>query len=245
MKRIVSGSARKRTTSSRSAPITVSRQGTCSARAPKALSRIGRPLRSSARPTKTTRSSSERRLRPARRPGDVDSVGDDLVAAAEPAPSGPGGGLGDRDPRREVVEHEPGAERARDVVGEGLGRVGVEGADGRRPGAERRVPADERDQRLVDVDDVVSAAAQLADRVDDAALRRTARVGDRAVGAGTPIVRPERASGSRGPHGLRAQRGAPGRLSRPGGSKGASTRTWWPRPRNSSASASTCRFTPP
>ena len=53
-----SGSGSQRLTSSSPAPITVSRAGTCSTRALKAVSRIGSPLRSSGRPTKRTRSSS-------------------------------------------------------------------------------------------------------------------------------------------------------------------------------------------
>ena len=51
---------------------------------------------------------------------DVDAVGDDLVAAAEPAPAGPGRRLGDGDPRREAVEDAPGAEREAMWLGTGL-----------------------------------------------------------------------------------------------------------------------------
>ncbi len=47
-----SGSGRKRETSSVEAPTTVSRAGTCSTSAEKAVSSTGRPLRSSARPRK-------------------------------------------------------------------------------------------------------------------------------------------------------------------------------------------------
>ena len=107
-----------------------------------------------------------RRLRALRRGLDVDAVGDDRVLAAEPAPPGPGGRLGDGDPRRELVEAPPGAEQGRDVVREGLGRVGVEGPDDRGAAEGRGVPADERRRRLVDVDDVVVAGAQLAAQGD-------------------------------------------------------------------------------
>ena len=55
---IRSGSLTRREISSGSAPTIVSREGTCSTSAWKAASRTGRPLRSSARPTKRRRSSS-------------------------------------------------------------------------------------------------------------------------------------------------------------------------------------------
>ncbi len=79
------GVRQMRTTSARSAPITVSARSSCSISASKAVSSTGRPLRSSGRPTKTSRSSSEpasgssarRRRRPVR---------DHVVGAAEPAP---------------------------------------------------------------------------------------------------------------------------------------------------------------
>ena len=51
----------------------------------------------------------------------------------------------------------------------------MEGADGRRGDAQRGVPADQRHHRLVDVDDVVLAPAQLATRRDDAAGGEGAR----------------------------------------------------------------------
>ena len=70
-----------------------------------------------------------------------------------------------------------------DVVGQRLGRVGVEGADHRGPGGERRVPADQRHQRLVHVDHVELALADLAPRDQDAADRERRQVGDGAVGA--------------------------------------------------------------
>jgi hypothetical protein len=123
------------------------------------------------------------RLRPGRSGADVDPVGDDLVAAAVPAPAGPGRRLGDGDPGREAVEEAAGADRGGDVVGDRLGRVGVEGADDRGAGAERRVPADQRHQRLVDVDHVELALAQLPPRRDRAAGGEGRDVGDRAVGA--------------------------------------------------------------
>ncbi len=131
------------------------------------------------------------RLRPGRGGVDVDAVGDDLVAAAKPAPAGPGGRLGDGDPGREPVEEAAGANRVGDVVGEGLGRVGVEGADDRGAGTESRVPADQRHHRLVDVDDVEVAVAELPARRQDAAGQRGREVGDGAVGA-DPDRAPER-----------------------------------------------------
>jgi hypothetical protein len=122
------------------------------------------------------------RLRPARSGVDVDPVGDYLVVAAEPATAGPGGRLGDRDPRREPVEDAPRPEGRGDVVRDRLGRVGVEGADDGSARAEGRVPADQRHDRLVHVDDVEIAAAKLAPRGEDAAGREGSEVGDRAVG---------------------------------------------------------------
>ena len=62
-------------------------------------SRTGSPLRSSGRPTKRIRSSSDGGFGPVGAAREVDAVRDHLVLAAEPAPAGPGGRLGDRDPR--------------------------------------------------------------------------------------------------------------------------------------------------
>jgi hypothetical protein len=52
----------------------------------------------------------------------------------------------------------------------------VEGADDRVVGAESGVPADQRDQRLVDVDDVEFARADKSARSDDAARREGRKV---------------------------------------------------------------------
>jgi hypothetical protein len=123
------------------------------------------------------------RGRLARRRVDVDPVGDDRVVAAVPAAAGPGCGLGHGDPGREAVEEAAGADRVGDVVGQGPGRVGMEGADHGRPRAEGGVPADQRHQRLVDVDHVEAAAAHLAARRHDATGREGGEVGDGAVGA--------------------------------------------------------------
>ena len=99
--------------------------------------------------------------RRARRCVDVDPVGNDRVVAAIPAAPGPGGRLGDGDPGREAVEHAASTEAVGDVVGHRLGRVGVKGADDRGPRSQSRVPAGQRRQRLVDVDDVEVLAAHL------------------------------------------------------------------------------------
>ena len=210
MKRIVSGSARKRRTSSRSAPITVSRQGTCSARAPKALSRIGRPLRSSARPTKTDAQLLAGRLRPGGGGGEVDPVGDDLVAAPEPAPPGPGGGLGDRDPGGEPVEHPTRPERRR-RGGWGAPWSSTRGRC-RPPGTWARAPRSSRPGER---------SARGCGRRHMPARRRSSRRGskmppagedgevrDRAVGADTRRCG-RAASGSRAARAPPAPRGAP------------------------------------
>ena len=99
-----SGSATRREISSGSAPTTSAVRGRARPAPANAESSTGRPLRSSARPTKSRRSSSLGGLRALRRSVDVDAVRDDRVLAAEPAAAGPGGGLGDGDPRGELVE---------------------------------------------------------------------------------------------------------------------------------------------
>ena len=116
----------------------------CSTSASNAVSSTGRPLRSSGRPTKISRSSSAGGLRRRRRGVDVDAVRDHRVAAAEPAPPGPGGRLGDGDPAGELVELAPRAGERGDVVEQRLGRVGVEGRDHRGAGVGARVPAQRR-----------------------------------------------------------------------------------------------------
>ena len=69
--------------------------------------------------------------------GTLDAVGDDVVAAAEEAARGPGGGLGDGDAAVQAAHPAPGAHRARGAVGDGVRAVGVEGAD-ERGAVERR-----------------------------------------------------------------------------------------------------------
>ncbi len=225
------------------APITVSLAGAWSTRAPKAVSRKGRPLRSSGRPTKRIRNSSLARLRAVRSAADVDPVGDDLVVTAEPAPARPLGRLGDGDPCRELVDHAPGSEQVGGVVGDRLGRVGVEGADHRSLGVKRRVPPDQRRDRLVDVDHVETRPGESRGGLRSPPpgrargwrrrrWRRSRRCGR--PGSGSPGV-------SLGSTGARWR----ALLRRSGGSTGAITLTWSPRPINSSARASTCRFTPP
>ena len=85
------------------------------------------------------------------------------VVAAEEAPRGPGGGLGDGDAHVQAVEHAARAQHVGDPVGQRALGVGVEGADERQPRASRRaIQLSTRRDRLVDVDDVVAAGAQLA-----------------------------------------------------------------------------------
>ncbi len=123
-----------------------------------------------------------RRLWAERRGVDVDAIRNHLVVPAEPAAPRPGGCLGDRDPGREPVQDPPSAQRRSEVVGDRLGRVGVEGPDRRDGSRKRSVPADQRHDRLVDMDHVVAALTQLATRGDDAARREGGEVGDRAIG---------------------------------------------------------------
>ena len=97
-------------------PMTVSSAGTSPRSASKARSSTGRPLRSTAWPTKAIRSGSpgaRRRGAGSAAVGHDDAVGDDPVAAAVEAPAGPGGGLGDRDPDVQAVELAPRARAAR------------------------------------------------------------------------------------------------------------------------------------
>ena len=157
------------------------------------------------------------RRRRARRRVDVDPVGDDRVVAAVPAATGPGGRLGDGDPGREAVEHPPGAGRVGDVVGHRLGRVGVEGPDHRRPRAQRRVPADQRRQRLVDVDDVELVGAHRPARGDDPAARERRR-GWRPTRWRRSRPCAPAGSGSPGSRAVRLRPRCRPRLIRPGGS---------------------------
>jgi hypothetical protein len=113
--------------------------------------------------------------------GHDDAVGDDPIAAAEEALRGPRSGLGDGDALVQVVEAAARAEQAGDVVRQPVRRVAVERADERQPRRRHRVPAQQRRDRLVQVDDVEAAVAQLAPHVEHAARPR-GEVGDRPVG---------------------------------------------------------------
>ena len=119
-------------------------------------------------------------LRSGRRPVQVDPVRDDLVLASEPAPAGPGGRFGNRDPRVKLVELAAGAGEVGDVVRDRLGRVGVEGRDHRRAAIRDRVPADEACGWLVHVHHVGVELGKLAAQGDGARRERRV-VGDRAV----------------------------------------------------------------
>ena len=99
---------------------------------------------------------------------EIDPVGDDSVVAAEEAPPRPGRGLGDRDAGVEVVEAAPRAGEVAEPVRDQLRRVGVEGADDGSVRVGACVPADQRRDRLVDVDDVEVAAAKLVAHPRDA-----------------------------------------------------------------------------
>ena len=112
--------------------------------------------------------------------GQRDAVRDDLVVAAVEAPAGPGRGLGDGDPGGQMVELAARAEQRGDHMRRDRLRVAVEGADERRIRAGQRVPAHDRRDRLVQVDDVGRERGQLAAQRRDRA-RRAREVGDRAV----------------------------------------------------------------
>ena len=189
-----------------SAPITVSRAGTCSTSPSNACSRTGSPLRSSGLPTNSSLSSSERGFGSDGRRVDVDAVGDDAVLAAEPAPPGPGGGLGDGDPRVELVELAARAEQVGDRVGHPLGRVGVEGADHRaRRGTSTR-PSASIGAGGSCTWTTSKRPACSSRRILSTAPGKDGQVGDRAVGADTR--RCARAgSGSRGGFAARPARG--------------------------------------
>ena len=83
-----------------------------------------------------------------------------MVAPAEEAPRGPGRRLGDGDPGVQVVHAARGAEDVAGVVGNGVGRVAVEGPHQRRPAVAQRIPGHHRDDRLVHVHHVEAPAAQ-------------------------------------------------------------------------------------
>ena len=109
------------------------------------------------------------------------AVGDDHVAAAVEAPPGPGGRLGHRDPPRQAVELAPGAQQRCDHVRRRALGVAVERADQRGVRGGQGVPAHHGRDRLVQVDDVVAAPAQLATQ-GRGRVRRVREVGDGAVG---------------------------------------------------------------
>ena len=238
------GSTSSGASSASVAPTICRRAGTCSRSASKARSSTARPLRSTACPTKTIRSSDIGRRRGGRQRQHLDAVGDHAVVAAVEAPAGPGRGLGDGDPHAQAVEQAPGAEQVGDVVGDAVLRVAVEGADQRRAGRGQRVPAQRRRHRLVQVDHVEAARPQLVAHGGDG-VRGDRQVGDRPVGRRSPPCGPAR-SGSRAPGAPAARRrGADQRARRSAGSWGASTRTSWPSASSCSASPSMWLVTPP
>ena len=91
----------------------------------------------------------------------VNAVGDDLVVAAEEPPRGPRGCLGYGDAHVQAVEHAARAEHVGDPVGQLALGVDVERADHRQPCAVDPDPAQHGRDRLMDVNDVVAAGAQL------------------------------------------------------------------------------------
>ena len=156
-----------------------------------AASRTGSPLRSSARPTKSSRSSSLGASGPRGAASMSTPLGMIVVLAAEPAPPRPGGGLGDGDARGELVEAPARAEQGgdRDSGRPWSSRRGT----CRRPARSRKSIASQPTigaRRLVHVDDVVVAGAELAAQ-SDGALGEDREVGDGAVGA-DPDGPPER-----------------------------------------------------
>jgi hypothetical protein len=112
---------------------------------------------------------------------DADAVGNHAIVPAEEAPARPGRGLRDRDPHVQTVEHAARAHRVGQAVGELALAVGVEGADERQPGRVGGDPAGERRDGLMDVHDVVAAAAQLVVERRHA-VRGDRQIRDRAVG---------------------------------------------------------------
>ncbi len=121
---------------------------------------------------------------------DVDAVRDHAILAPEPALPRPGGGLRDRDPRLELVELAACSEQVGGPVGRPLGGVGVEGPHHRGIAERARVPAQQRRRRLVHVDHVEAAGAQLAPHLGHR-VGKGRQVGDGAVGA-DPHAAPQR-----------------------------------------------------
>ena len=178
--------------------------------------------------------------------GQVNAVGHDPVAPAEEAPSRPRRRLGHGDAHAQVVHPPPTPERRGcDPVGQRVLGVRVKRADQRQLArAEQRVPADQRNDRLVEVDGVIAALAQLAAQREDR-VRPCRDVRDRAVG-GDPDRAPQRDEAlglRRAPAG--APRGAGDARARRRGHTGARMRTSWSCARSSPASDSMWRVTPP
>ena len=159
-----SASSSSGATSSSVAPATVRRASTPAPRsASKARSSTGRPLRPSARPMNRISSRSCGRAELGRAAPRSTPFGHDPVAPAVEAARRPLGGLRYGDPGVELGVDAAGADDVGgDRVGEPARGVGVERADRRRARRLRREPADHRHVRLVHVDDVVAAVAQLA-----------------------------------------------------------------------------------
>ena len=123
---------------------------------------------------------------------DVDAVGDDPVVAAEPATAGPGCSLGDCDPHVQPVEHPPRAHRVGEHVRKVFVRVRVERADEWQTSPVGTDPAQQRRDRLVDVDHVVAAGTQLAvHRGDTVGCDRQVRDGAVGLEADRPSERDE------------------------------------------------------
>ena len=195
------------------------RQSTCSRSASKARSSTGRPLRSTAWPTKTRRSGSPGRARRSAQRVELDAVGDHAVArrrrSAGPSTPRP------RRPRCARAGGASAAARRRGCRCCSSGRWSST-CGTCRPAARRRahrVPARVGHDRLVQVHDVVAANAELAAQRGDA-VGRDREVRHRAVGR---ECRPCARAGSAG----RAQDGAAAAaprcrraLSRSSGSKG-------------------------
>ncbi len=175
-------SSRYGSTSSCVAPATVSRAFTptpCSAS--NARSSTGRPFRSSARPTNSSRSSSDSGRGPVGAALTCNAVGDHAVAAAVEALGGPARRLGHGDAHVHLVVEPAHPDRAgRDPVRDAR-RVGVEGGDQRGARGLGGEPAGGDAVRLVDVDHVVVAVAQLTRQLRDRA-RRHRDVGNGPVG---------------------------------------------------------------
>ena len=144
-------------------------------------------------PLPTTGQTAQIGLRPEPEAGRVElhPVGHDPVAPTEEAPRGPSRGLGDRDPRVQAVDVPARPERHPDPVGEGVLGEAVEGAHHREAArAVGGIPADERHDGLVHVDEVVAAGLQLPPQREHRVNGRR-QVGDGPVGR-EPRGAPER-----------------------------------------------------